>query len=144
MRWLQSQKNFSLAAELLNEGKKQKAKEVLDYSLKVLPENQVPLDYVMNQASDMAGIYYELGDRKTSEHILKSMFDNSLQYARFYLGLSDKNLRMCGEDCMMHMTIMNKIIKQMEMQKSALTPKCNALFESLYGAYNSRSNTLTN
>nr|MBP8777733.1 hypothetical protein [Bacteroidaceae bacterium] len=135
---------ISLASELFNEGKKKKAKEVLDYSLKVLPENQVPLDYVMNQASDMAAIYYELGDKKTSEHLLKSMFDNSFQYARFYLSMNDKNLRICAEDCMMHMTIMNKILKQMEMQKSTLTSKCSAQFESLYGAYNSRSNTLTN
>ncbi len=134
---------IQLATELLKENKKDKAKKVLDYGLKVLPENQLPFDYA-NSSQNMANLYYLLGDIKTANHILEALFQKSYQYANWYLNLDDNKLRVSASDCMEHMSMMNNLLQQMEAQKSVLAKKSNQQFESLYPAYVSRSHLLAN
>lgn len=53
---------IQLASQLIKEGKKDKALEVLDYSLKVIPSTTVPHDYIMSSSKEMADDYLALGE----------------------------------------------------------------------------------
>ncbi len=75
------QSNFSrLASALIDEGKKDSAIQVLDKGIKVLPEKNVPLSYVMMQYVED---YYRAGAPDKAKPIalqLSTMADQDLQY----------------------------------------------------------------
>lgn len=61
-----------LAGALISEGKKDKAKNILDKCLTVMPEENIPFDAAIFA---ICGSYYELGDFTTANQIAKKMFD---------------------------------------------------------------------
>ena len=61
-----------LAGALVNEGKKGKAKKVLDKCLEVMPDANIPYDATV---FTICGIYYELGDMKKANELAKKLFD---------------------------------------------------------------------
>jgi len=75
-----------LAGYLIEEGKKDKAKEVLDRSLTVLPDYNLPYDYVYDNG--IARGYAQLGDIKKAQQMYDVMINNSLKSLKWYSGLS--------------------------------------------------------
>ncbi len=61
-----------LAGALINEGKKQKAKAVLDKCLTVMPDENIPYDASI---FTICGAYYELGETKKANELAKKLFD---------------------------------------------------------------------
>ena len=88
-----------LGRYLLEEGKKDKAKEVLDYGLKVIPDYNVPYDILSTR--EIANVYFLLGDTIKAKKIYDVLVNNSLKalnwYSRFdkqkYLEISDEVMR---------------------------------------------------
>jgi len=88
-----------LGRYLLEEGKKDKAKEVLDYGLKVIPEYNVPYDIFSTR--EIANVYFDLGDTIKARNIYDVLVNNSLKtlnwYSRFdnqkYLETSEEIMR---------------------------------------------------
>jgi len=80
--------NFArLAATLAEEGKKDSAMQVLDLSMKVLPERNVPYSYLM---MPIAEDYYRIGAPEKANPIVKKllkMYDENLTY---FLSLDPK------------------------------------------------------
>jgi len=74
-----------LAQQLIQEGDTKRAKEVLDKSLEVIPNNKVPLDGFY--AVLIADSYYKLKDAKKSRDIIYTMLDNKMQELRWYNSL---------------------------------------------------------
>ncbi|HLG04245.1 MAG TPA: DUF2723 domain-containing protein [Bacteroidia bacterium] len=73
-------------AKLLNEdGKKDKAKKVLDYSRRVMPEKHVPIEPVMMY---MVENYYRAGDMKSANEISGKLFATCEEEFMFYSKLS--------------------------------------------------------
>ncbi len=80
--------NFArLADALAAEGKKKKAKEVLDKCLAVMPEKNVPYDYFMIPVMKS---YYAAGDSASGNKLAKRMFDLFSSELSFLLE-TDKN-----------------------------------------------------
>jgi len=75
-----------LAGYLIEEGKTGKAKEALDYGLKVLPEYNVPYDYLYDNG--IAKAYYQLGDTVKAGLIYDVLISNSLKSLKWYSRLS--------------------------------------------------------
>jgi len=75
-----------LGRYLINEGKKDKAKEVFDYSLKVLPEYNIPYDYF--STNEIAKGYYQIGDIEKARKIYDTLVDNSMKTLKWLSGLS--------------------------------------------------------
>lgn len=61
-----------LAAALISEGKKDKAKKVLDYCLQKMPDENIPFDATMYAA---CVAYYEMGDYKSANDLSKKLFE---------------------------------------------------------------------
>ncbi|MCK8494344.1 DUF2723 domain-containing protein [Spirosoma sp. RP8] len=73
---------FRLADQLLREGKKDKAHEVLNYSLKVIPDKSIPYDQI---SSNYVRFMFSVGDNKKALEIADTMAkraDQNLTYAK--------------------------------------------------------------
>ncbi len=82
--------NFGRLAEaLIAKGEKEKAAEVIDYSLKVMPPNQVPhsvFDYSYPE------IYYLAGQKEKGHKLLLEMMDKAKDELKFYKSAYDYTL----------------------------------------------------
>ena len=82
------------ASHLYNEGKKDKARDLLEkmdagISDKLMPYN----DAVYGASVETANLYYVLGNKDKAVEILKSTSDNYLQQMNWYLSMNDRNLK---------------------------------------------------
>ena len=71
---------FRLADQLIREGNKAKAKEVLDYSLRVIPDKSIPYDQI---SSNYVRFLFEVGDSKKAleiADIMATRADQALTY----------------------------------------------------------------
>jgi tetratricopeptide (TPR) repeat protein len=74
--------NFArLAQELIREGKKDKAKEVLNHCMKVLPLNNVPPNFFL---MPLAECYYQLDQKAEADRLCKLLFDQYEQELSYY------------------------------------------------------------
>jgi hypothetical protein len=73
---------FRLADQFIREEKPAKAKEVLDYSLRVIPDKSIPYDQI---SSNYVRFYFTVGDTKKALEIANTMAtraDQNLTYAK--------------------------------------------------------------
>jgi len=75
-----------LGRYLVEDGKNDKAKEVLDRGLTVLPEGNVPYDYF--STVEFAKGYYQLGDTVSARKIYDVLVGNSLKTLKWFSRLS--------------------------------------------------------
>ena len=129
-----------LAAQLVKEGKKDKALNLLEYGMKSIPTNCVPHDY-QSGSMDMAKAYFALGQKQKAEQILKELADKSYQYARWYLSLNDAKLATSNQDCIYNLYILDETNKVLKANNSSLFPELSKRFEALYASYSMRTGT---
>ena len=77
----------TLGQSLVKEGKFDKAKEAMDYSLKVIPEYNVPYDYFSTDY--IAATYYQIGEIEKAKEIYDKMIATSLKNLNWYNRLND-------------------------------------------------------
>jgi len=75
-----------LGRYLIDEGKTEKAKEVLDYGLKVLPEYNVPFDFY--SSFEIGRSYLQLGDIESARKIYDVLASNSMKTIKWLSGLN--------------------------------------------------------
>lgn len=96
-----------LAMNLMGEGDKTKAAEVLAYADKMIPEYNVPVDF--NSGSlDQARLYIELGQKAKGMDILKKLWTKSEQYLKWYCSLGGMRFASAQRDCMLHIFILQQ------------------------------------
>ena len=119
---------FRLADELLKQGNKAKAREVLNYSLKVLPDAAIPYDQV---SSNYVRFLFDVGDAKKALEIADIMArraDQNLTYSKTSgRTFGDTNadlytLQVVAEACR-------------EAKQAAAFQKYDALFQKHYSTY---------
>ncbi len=98
-----------LALRLLQEKKDDKAKQVLAYAEKVIPQYNVPMNY-LSGGLDIARAYAFLKDNAHAKQIINTLFNNSHQYISWYNSLSGSRFSQAQQDCMLHIYIMNSCI----------------------------------
>ena len=82
--------NFTrLANALLEEGKREKAVEVLDRCLVEMPLDLIPVNYFM---IGLVEAYYKAGEFEKAQPVVDKMLETSEQDLQYYLSL-DKNLK---------------------------------------------------
>jgi hypothetical protein len=97
--------------------KNKKAEEVLRYADKVLPSYNVRHNYASGSL-DMARAWVALGHEKEAMTIINQMWDNSVQYARWYCSLNGFRFDGSKNDALLHFYIMQQLV--------ALTDKVNS------------------
>ena len=112
-----------LAMELIYEGKalenegktdeakakKEKALNVLRYTMKVIPEYNVPHSYASGSL-DMARAWLTLGQQKEAEKILNQLWKNSAQYAKWYCSLDGFRFDGAKNDVLINFYIMQQVV----------------------------------
>ena len=79
----------TLGQNLVKEGKFDKAKEAMDYSLKVIPEYNVPYDYY--SMDYIADTYYQIGETEKAKEIYDKMMATSLKNLNWYDRLGNRD-----------------------------------------------------
>ena len=77
-----------LGNSLLEEGKTEKIKEVLDYALEVLPDYNVPYDF--RSVYSIGQLYFELGEIEKAREIYDVLVNNSLKNLGWYSRLNNQ------------------------------------------------------
>ena len=126
-----------LIQQLMEEGKRDKAKEALDYAEKVIPHYNVVWDY-QNGAVDMATAYYELGENETAEHMMNTMAEKEIQYMTYYLSLDDWRLDISAGEFEYHAAVLNRIISIMEQYESPRVEELDDTLNELFSIYKQR------
>ena len=99
----------SLAERLIEEGKKEKALEVLDYAEKVIPSSLVPHSAHLG-AFSMGTSYIRLGEKSKAMDIIESTFNESKEYIEWYESLNKHHYKAISSDHYMHLGIMQTLI----------------------------------
>ncbi|MCX6252059.1 MAG: DUF2723 domain-containing protein [Bacteroidetes bacterium] len=79
-----------LANALINEGKKDSAKRVLDRCLEVMPENIIPSNYFMASIADG---YYRIGETKKADEMAERLYKLMNEDLAYIFSFPDKDLQ---------------------------------------------------
>lgn len=104
----------TLALHLIVEGKTAKAAKVLAYADKMIPEYNVPVNF-MSGGLDYAEAYALVGNKQKALHMLNAVVKNAKQYAEWYLQLNGSNFMMSQQDAMLQFYILNKASESAEV-----------------------------
>ncbi len=97
----------NLALHLVVEGQEAKAAKVLAYADKMMPEYNIPVNF-MSGGLDYAQAYACVGNKAKAMHMLNAVVKNAKQYADWYLSLSGDRFMMSQQDAMLQFYILNK------------------------------------
>ena len=123
-----------LAEQLLKEGKKDKALEVLDYAEEVIPAYNVPYDW-QNGALQMAESYYRLGEKEKADKIMEAMADKSVQYLTWYLSLRSNLLKTSSREVEYHLALLNEEVKVLDRYNPELGEVYGEKLDEIYTLY---------
>ena len=95
-----------LAEALIQEGKNEKAKEVLDKCLEAIPKNNVPYDIFVLYLTEN---YYQLGDYETANQLAREIADIYEDDLQYYLSLKGKNAEWVKNDKNQAMAVLQRL-----------------------------------
>jgi len=126
-----------LAMELLKEGKKDKAIEVLKKADKEMPEYNVPVNY-MSGGIEFARAWAAAGEKKEALEYANKVWNNAEQYERWYLGLDTDRFNQSQHDCMVQLYIMQAVQQVTETIDPELGKKQMEQIDRYYTTYMNR------
>ncbi len=113
MRMCQTHRRIfiQLAGQLIKEGKKEKALNVLDRCQEVIPSVTVPHDYILSSSKEMAEDYLTLGETEKAETILDELANKAVEYLTWYLSMDDRHFQEAYEACVRNFYILDELNK---------------------------------
>lgn len=129
---------IQLAQELYDHGDTARAKEVLDYCEQHIPSYNVPHEY-RGASTLMSGLYYELGDTSHADSIVSAVATNSVEYLKWYLGMSRRKFNLSAQEVATHLYFLDDAVRQMEQYGSSLASGFRAQCDDLYRAVQVKS-----
>jgi len=97
-----------LSRYLIDEGKTDKVKEVLDRGLTALPDYNVPYDYF--SANELAKSYYQIGEIEKARNIYDVLVNSSLKSLNWYSRLSPQLYAGTTEDVRRELYFLNSMM----------------------------------
>jgi hypothetical protein len=117
----------ALAGQLLAEGQTDKAKEVLNYSLKMIPDKSIPYDYYM---PSYISLLYKVGEDKKAEEITTTMANRALEMLEYL----DKNkMGTNSRDYQMSLAYLDQITNA--LREAGKTEQASKYYEKLLFYY---------
>ncbi len=98
-----------LSNQLLKEGDKKRAAEVLDYTEKMLPSYNIPHEF-SSGSLDMAEGWAKVGQKQKAMKILNEMWRNSQQYLNWYNNLSAEQFEFSKNSAYVHAYYLQQIL----------------------------------
>ena len=99
----------TLALSLINEGKTDKAKAVLDKCEKELPAYNVPHDYY-GGSLDLARAYNLTGQNQKAQQLVDQLWKKSQQYLQWYCSLDGYRFDSSQRDIQINIIVMNQLV----------------------------------
>ena len=125
------------ALQLIAEGKKQKAINILKKADVEIPTYNVPLDY-LNGGIDMARGWLMTGQKAKGKEYVEAIWKNASQYLNYYLSLPNDQFLMSQNDCIRQIMIMQSICDVAGMVSPQLEQKYQKQLNNLYTLYHGR------
>ena len=130
-----------LALQLAHDGKKDKALKALAKIEKEIPDYNVPMNY-MSGAADMAQAYAMCGKKDKALKIYDKLWNNSAQYAKWYLSLSDRGFNMSQNECFMQFQMMMSILQYADDIDSKWVDKHEPIVKQLIETYQAKGGSM--
>ena len=130
-----------LALQLAHDGKKDKALKALAKIEKEIPDYNVPMNY-MSGAADMAQAYVMCGKKDKALKIYDKLWNNSAQYAKWYLSLSDRGFNMSQNECFMQFQMMMSILQYADDIDSKWVDKHEPIVKQLIETYQAKGGSM--
>ena len=99
----------TLVLNLIQEGKNDKATQVLAKCEKELPDYNIPHDF-QGGSLDLARGYVLTGDTKKAQQLIDKLWHKSAQYLQFYCSLDGSRFTNTQHDVMIHAYIMQQML----------------------------------
>ena len=125
------------ALQLIAEGKKQKAINILKKADVEIPAYNVTLDY-MSGALDMARGWLMTGQKAKGKEYVEAVWKNASQYLNYYLSLSNDHFLQSQNDCIRQIMIMQSTCDVAGMVSPQLDQKYQKQLNNLYTLYHGR------
>ena len=125
------------ALQLIAEGKKQKAINILKKADVEIPAYNVTLDY-MSGALDMARGWLMTGQKAKGKEYVEAVWKNASQYLNYYLSLSNDHFLQSQNDCIRQIMIMQSTCDVAGMVSPQLEQKYQKQLNNLYTLYQGR------
>ena len=123
-----------LAAALVAEGKNEKALDVLDKAMEVLPPENVPLDY---SALSLGELYYELGQKEKAEMVYTGIADNALRSINWYFRLRPGQLSSVESDLGHNLAVLQEVLRVSKQYNPEFAKPYQEEFDNYRMAYGS-------
>lgn len=121
-----------LAVALANEGEKEKALNVLDRCMEVLPAENVPMDY---SALSIGELYHALGQTEKGDEVLDQIAANSVTNLNWFFRLKPRQLVSVEADLRQELAILNEVLRIAKSNNSKLVDKYQEEFDNFRMAY---------
>ena len=125
------------ALQLIADGKKQKAINILKKADVEIPAYNVTLDY-MSGALDMARGWLMTGQKAKGKEYVEAVWKNASQYLNYYLSLSNDHFLQSQNDCIRQIMIMQSTCDVAGMVSPQLEQKYQKQLNNLYTLYHGR------
>ena len=125
------------ALQLIAEGKKQKAINILKKADVEIPTYNVPLDY-LNGGIDMARGWLMTGQKAKGKEYVEAIWKNASQYLNYYLSLPNDLFLQAEHNCIRQIMIMQSICEAAGMVSPQLEKKYEKQLNNLYRLYHGR------
>jgi tetratricopeptide (TPR) repeat protein len=96
-----------LAEALINEGEKDKALNVLDKCMQVLPPENIPLDYT---ALSTGELYYALGQKEKAEEVFTGIADDAIRTINWIFRLNPVQLASVEAELQHNLAVLNQVL----------------------------------
>ena len=123
-----------LAAALMSEGKNDKALNVLDKAMAVLPPENVPLDY---SALSIGEFYYELGQKEKGEAIFSGIADDAVRTVNWIFRLKPGQFASAVGDLEHNLAVLQEVLRVAKKHDPELAQKYQEEFDNYRMAYGS-------
>lgn len=127
----------TLALHLIAEKKYEKAKKALAYAEKVLPEYNVPINY-LSGGLDLARAYQRLNMKVKAKDVLNKVMGNARQYMDWYLSLDGNRFAQSMQDCALNLYVMREGISILEKVDKAAADRSMRDFIRIVNTYESK------
>ena len=139
MRMCYTHRNLfaQLALALIREGKNDKALKVLRKAEKSIPEYNVPNTFVSGSA-DMARAYALIGCKADAARILRQVWNNTKQYADYYVSQEGSRFDMCQTDVMRQLYYMQGISDIAQLVDTKMANEWLKTANAIYAVYQAK------
>ncbi len=125
----------NLAEQLIAEEKTDKAKNVLDKCVEVMPNHNVPYDRLM---VPIIQNYYRIGDDEKANEILEEVFERYAEDFEYYMSVDVEDAIQLQQDIQMSFAVvqrLNLFVNQMYPQDEEMKSKIKSRFDELDAAF---------